>query len=327
MPDFGLIYLFVCCVVILGALTRNVWRRSAFSAWFMRRLVRWLRRRRYAAMSGRIRALELGLGMVEPTIAEMYANPALVGDGPGRKLPYARATVTQRTNGGRNYFANGDMTVLTDRGLLAEALATAGSIERLIGDYKHAFNRRNAYKHPPYPTALHDWAGKEQCPECVRMLAHHATGADDYCAGGEATINEARAATAHTLRATADQYATWLRGYMAQGGSVTHSYDYPFIHGRFLFACGDVVIDSHGEFGAKGRSIIVGAGTRIMLTDPGAPFGGYAHTRLYFMPDGDRPFRANCEHVVPIFSDPEFDFARESFSPFVHHRLTRKISE
>lgn len=64
--------------------------------WLLRHLVRWLRRHRYARMAGRIRTLELDLGMVEPTTAEMYANPALIGDTPREGLPFALASAADR---------------------------------------------------------------------------------------------------------------------------------------------------------------------------------------------------------------------------------------
>jgi hypothetical protein len=108
--------------------------------YLLRHLVRWLRRHRYTRTAGRIRALEVELGMVEPTISEMYANPALIGDTPRGRLPYALANasvyggvvaistdpaelrlmlladhpsgVSQHATGhGRNYFANGNMTI------------------------------------------------------------------------------------------------------------------------------------------------------------------------------------------------------------------------
>ena len=53
--------------------------------WLMRLLVRWLRRRRHTETPQRIRALEVGLGLVEPTFVEAYSDPDLIDWGPGRR--------------------------------------------------------------------------------------------------------------------------------------------------------------------------------------------------------------------------------------------------
>lgn len=51
----------------------------------MRLLVRWLRRRRHIETPLRIRALEVGLGYVEPTFVEAHSDPDLIDWGPGRR--------------------------------------------------------------------------------------------------------------------------------------------------------------------------------------------------------------------------------------------------
>jgi hypothetical protein len=78
------LYVWVPFLIIMAAycamgiyLTRQLWgrffrwgaRRHAVG-WLLRRLVRWLRRDRYARMAARIGALELELGMREPTTTE-----------------------------------------------------------------------------------------------------------------------------------------------------------------------------------------------------------------------------------------------------------------
>lgn len=82
MHVIGLTLAAVCATIFVGLLLWTVvlaikaapapaWRpRRPFPGWLMRRLVRWLRRRRYAAMASRISALELELGMREPTDLE-----------------------------------------------------------------------------------------------------------------------------------------------------------------------------------------------------------------------------------------------------------------
>lgn len=72
--------------------------------WLMRHLVRWLRRHRYARMAGRISWLELELGMREPTATERGFQALAEALGAPRVTQHA-------TGGGRNYFANGDMTI------------------------------------------------------------------------------------------------------------------------------------------------------------------------------------------------------------------------
>lgn len=57
----------------------------------MRALVRWLRRRRHTETPLRIRALEVGLGLVEPTFTEAYADPDLIDWGGGRRARRERA--------------------------------------------------------------------------------------------------------------------------------------------------------------------------------------------------------------------------------------------
>lgn len=75
--------------------------------WPLRRLVRWLRRHRYARMAGRTRALEIELGMIEPD--------------------HATRSVAEIRE------------ILTQPALLAEAFATCESTEKLIADYRRSF--------------------------------------------------------------------------------------------------------------------------------------------------------------------------------------------
>jgi hypothetical protein len=82
--------------------------------WFPRRLVRWLRRHRYATVAGRIRALEIELGMAEPTIADRGLKALANASAYGGVGAYwiDEADVQQHATGhGRNYFANGNMVI------------------------------------------------------------------------------------------------------------------------------------------------------------------------------------------------------------------------
>lgn len=66
--------------------------------WLPRLLVRFLRRRRRAESPARIRALEVGLGLVEPTSTEAYARPELIDWGSGRRARRERHRF-ERLNG------------------------------------------------------------------------------------------------------------------------------------------------------------------------------------------------------------------------------------
>lgn len=126
-------------------------------AWAMRRLVHWLRRHRHAAMAGRIRALEIELGMVEPEPGPAELRLRLLADHTTRSVAEIRE-------------------ILTHPDQIAEAFATRESTEKLLADYRRSFFANSVtpaarrVKHPPYATSLHDWDGDEQCPQCVRML-------------------------------------------------------------------------------------------------------------------------------------------------------------
>jgi len=114
-----------------------------------------------------------------------------------------------------------------------------------------------------------------------------------------------------TEPATLEQYLAWLNGYIKRGGKPTHFYDYPIGRLRFRYAVGaPLIVDSDREFGAGGRSVIVARGVTAERTNPAGLFGGWAHTRLYFM-DG---YRSNDPGIVPVYSNPEFDAIRERFA-------------
>lgn len=108
-----------------------------------------------------------------------------------------------------------------------------------------------------------------------------------------------------TEPAAKEQYAAWLRGYIKRGGKPTHFYDYPFSRAGFRFASSLLTVDSDYEFGARSRMIVVASGVRTERTRPTGPFGGWGHTKVFFM----HGYRTNS-NVVPVYSDPEFGFAR-----------------
>jgi hypothetical protein len=102
-------------------------------------------------------------------------------------------------------------------------------------------------------------------------------------------------------KALISEYAAWLRGYLAQGGKITHFYDYPFK--GFLFADENILVD-RGECGANSRHIIMKSGSRALQSSPGGAFDGWGHTTIYLM-DG---FSLPATHRwVPVYSDSEFD--------------------
>jgi hypothetical protein len=106
-----------------------------------------------------------------------------------------------------------------------------------------------------------------------------------------------------TTAATAGQYVRWLQGYVKNGGKITHWYDYPFARAGFRYAASTVTVDSDYEYGARGRRIIVARNVRTERTRPTAAFGGWAHTRCYWM----HGYRTSEPRIVAAYSDPEFD--------------------
>ncbi len=103
----------------MGASPPGLWGR--LWAAVLRRVVRWLRRHRYAAVAERTRALEVELGIVtiEPAVSGIYAAIVTAAIEATRTQPYA-------TDHNRNYFVNG-APVLADYNILTglhSALAT-----------------------------------------------------------------------------------------------------------------------------------------------------------------------------------------------------------
>lgn len=105
---------------------------------------------------------------------------------------------------------------------------------------------------------------------------------------------------------TVEQYAAWLKGYVKRGGKPTHFHDHPFSREGFRYAASTVTVDSDYEYGSSLRHIIVANGVRTERTNPAGPFGGWAHTHMFFM----HGYRTNRPTAVPVYSDPEFDAFR-----------------
>jgi len=96
------------------------------------------------------------------------------------------------------------------------------------------------------------------------------------------------------------------------GGKITHWYDYPFARAGFRYAASTVTVNSDYEYGARGRSIIVARDAPVKRTRPTAAFGGWAHTRCYWM----HGYRTSEPRIVAAYSDPEFDeFRHEGDAP------------
>lgn len=90
-----------------------------------------------------------------------------------------------------------------------------------------------------------------------------------------------------------DLYIEWLRGHVANGGRITHAYDYPFSRWGFLTAKRHFTTD--GECGSQAVAIIAPSGVRHLG-------GNLGHNKLYFM-DGFEQRGG----LVPVYADPEFD--------------------
>jgi hypothetical protein len=96
---------------------------AAQVTWPPRLLVRLIRRRRHAEMAARIRALEVGLGLIEPTFTEAHCDPELIDWGHGRAARRERQRF-ERLNGRaptRGGYMAADVTV-REMGPLPEVL-------------------------------------------------------------------------------------------------------------------------------------------------------------------------------------------------------------
>lgn len=69
----------------------------------MRRLVAWLRRRRHADTTARIRALEVELGYAQPSFVEAHANPDLLDWRSTRRSRRERARWEAQRDAARRY--------------------------------------------------------------------------------------------------------------------------------------------------------------------------------------------------------------------------------
>jgi len=107
-----------------------------------------------------------------------------------------------------------------------------------------------------------------------------------------------------TFPAVLWQYIEWLRGFVANGGRPTHSYDYRFGRSSWLYAPHEFAVN--GECGARSMHVILENGARVLNPNPWKPFGGYGHNTLYLL-DG---FELRG-HWVPIYVNPEFNEFRE----------------
>lgn len=95
-----------------------------------------------------------------------------------------------------------------------------------------------------------------------------------------------------TRPATKEDYMKWLKGYLENGGNVTHVYDRNMGLDDWEVVTKDFVI-----------SQLYGASSKNLIIENGVTFKGGAegHNGMYFM-DG---FRLHCG-IVPIYSDIVF---------------------
>lgn len=110
--------------------------------------------------------------------------------------------------------------------------------------------------------------------------------------------------------ATLDEYAAWLRAWLAAGNQPTHYYDRPFGRERWLTAERDFT--TGGECGARSVHIIVPAGVEHVS-------GGLGHNNLYYM-DGPRQVGRN----VPIFNDPVLRALSDVIPAFIEAEKVKK---
>lgn len=90
-------------------------------------------------------------------------------------------------------------------------------------------------------------------------------------------------------KATKDNYAQWLNGFVKNGGIITHNYDYNFPEDHFYIAWTDGI--EIPLFGSMSISIIVPFSINITKTEE------HSHNEIYFM-DGFK-----YKGTVPIYED------------------------
>lgn len=90
--------------------------------WPLRLLVRALRRRRHREAAGRVRALEVALGLIEPDFVELHADPDLIDWGHGRRARKQRERYVWPEKGG---YTAGNVSV-SEMGPLPEVLMRPG---------------------------------------------------------------------------------------------------------------------------------------------------------------------------------------------------------
>lgn len=87
-------------------------------------------------------------------------------------------------------------------------------------------------------------------------------------------------------------YLVWLKGYVDNGGEITHCYDYPFSRwASWRLAINDLEITP--LFGANSFNIIIPKGVNCNIDEVG-------HNVIYFI---DGFIVGGAGRVVPIFSD------------------------
>lgn len=96
-------------------------------------------------------------------------------------------------------------------------------------------------------------------------------------------LHAARGAAAH-------DYAQWLRGFLLQGGTISHNYDYPMPTGRGGFYVAGMPCVISPLYGAASVSLIVPADVECTID-------GLGHIDVYFM-DGFTHMG-----IVPLYSD------------------------
>jgi hypothetical protein len=93
--------------------------------------------------------------------------------------------------------------------------------------------------------------------------------------------------------ATANDYVIWLKGYLEDGGEITHTYDYPISRWKFVVATSHFTLKP--GFGVNAKHIIV---PRFIKWS-----GQLGHDSVFEMNE------YKCHgRIVPVFSDPEFLF-------------------
>lgn len=93
-------------------------------------------------------------------------------------------------------------------------------------------------------------------------------------------------------KATAHDYIEWLKGYINNGNTPTHNYDYKIKNQDFYIAYSDFTLDIN-LCGSHSLNIILAKGVNANIKQ-------YGHCNFFYMDD------FKCSSIVPVFTNTIF---------------------